>query len=427
MGRRRSESIYAKSLEDYMESLVEASNLINKPSSQLEEGEVVKLFSNNENNFSTLVREEVETEISAERELVNKLEILNRAYKSGEKSEEKIESLDVLSSFFKERMGQIQEDQADLILFSAVKTRYTRAMSENAIYEINMKEALDTIIKRNEETENEENSETEMNNKRHRSSLFSNDSTSTTLSREVLAQNVECEDTIKVMLVGSTHTGKTKLINNFLECRKNKYIPSNGLEIKKKLVKIFGKTTRVEFFDTDAHFHLQTASRIYYRICDAFLYVVDCLKPDTLEYIQTVHNKIFDHSSAKNFVLLAVNFSMAEAAMKHNLLSFAREYNIRFFDIKNVDNFFIKDVAVYNLFSAMVIKKRKTKRRPKWFKSNHGINSFNEPDSKCEAVINSEDTPKFGFNEMYQIESYAEEKRFNGHKSKRRWSFYEVY
>jgi hypothetical protein len=441
MGRRRSQSIHAKSLEEYMELVINEKIIFeaNHEEDELSSKSLREKLGE-ESNYVGLKKDgefqkiNFETERSAERDLVSKLESLNRAYKSNEMKEDKLESMDLLAAYFKERVSD--KKHKDLVLSSSIKFKTGRAMSESAISDINMKEALDFIIRRKEECENEDFvSENNLFVKEKKSnSLFSHDSFSTALSREVLVQNVQYEDTVKVMLVGSTHTGKTKLINNFLECRKNKYIPSNGLEIKKKLVKIFGKTTRVEFFDTDAHFHLQNASKIYYRICDAFLYVLDCLKIDTFDYIQNVHFKIFDNSYAKHFVILALNYSSCD--FKTSLFSFTKEYKITFFEVDNVDNFFIKNDAVYNLFSTMVIKKRKTHRKSK-FKSKFQLNK-KDKEEEYDNLLNeytssgnqlSLDNERFGFNDMYRLEEYSNEKeeKLNGHKNKRRWIYYEVY
>jgi hypothetical protein len=345
-----------------------------------------------------------------EQELFQKLEDINQLYRIPVNKryvkhtidKNCIESgLNVLCSYLTESIKHSEEEKLSpghedkkLVIYPSLKKPF-RAMSNNAIHEFRLKEALEAIITKNESEDEEQKSERCINQeypsstddqicqaRNHKSShnnfsLKNNQNyqptSCSTINKEVLMQNVECEEEfLKVMVVGSTHTGKTKLINNFLDCRRNKYIPSSGLEIKKKIVKLISKTVRIEFFDTDANFHMKDPSRIYYRICDAFLYVMDCTKLETFNFIKNVHLKIFDNSCAKSFVLVCLNWDLKSAELEESINIFSNEYNINVLALKDVDHFNIKNESINHLFSSVMIKKMDNKTKNKFIRSGNG-------------------------------------------------------
>lgn len=357
-----------------------------------------------------------------EKELYKKLEDINNLYRLPVNKryvkqvidKHCIESgLDVLCSYLTDSIKKSEEEKIskigkltpsredfhleNLVIYPSLKKPF-RAMSNNAIHQFRVKEALEAIISKKDfdEDEEERNSQCQLNERIHpitedhfcnqrnpisshikfstkNNSLNSNSTSYSTINKEVLMQNVECEEEfIKVMVVGSTHIGKTKLINNFLECRKNKYIPSSGLEIKKKIVKLLSKTVRIEFFDTDANFHMKEPSRIYYRICDAFLYVIDCTKLETFDFIKNVHSKIFDNSCAKSYVLVCLNWDLKVEELEHSINTFSNDYNVNVLALKDVDHFNIKNESIGLLFKSVLIKKMDFKTKNKFIRSGNG-------------------------------------------------------
>lgn len=446
--RKRSTSIHANSAEEYFEKLKNSEEEEDQISQRRlrrnlnenddKEALVVEADYLGVRNVPSVLLEEEERKNAEveERELIEQLQSLNSVYQTNTtETMSKIiveNGMNLLCSYFKESIRKKSEEEEDstLVLHSSVKKPVVRALSNNAIHDFDMRRALDTIRKEKEEDSCEEEKENLRHNKKWRFSQYSTSSSSSTgISKEVLAQNVKYEEEVmKVMLVGSTQIGKTKLINNFLETRKNKYIPSSGLEIKKKVIPIINKKVRIEFFDTDANFHLKETSRIYYKICDSFIYVVDCTKIDSFNYIKSVHSKIFDNSSSTTYVLVAINKNLISEDMNREINEYSKEYNISLFTVDNLDDFHMKTENVNHLFSAMLVKKmtKKTKSR---FSRNGGRYSASCPTASNTPSIDG----GFGFNENYQMESYN---AFNDETIKtnlpllptvrRRWSFYDV-
>ena len=110
-----------------------------------------------------------------------------------------------------------QDYSNDFILLplnsSYTKTKHLRALSYSSISAFEEKDILSTIITLNQ-------------NERRGSNLSGNSNTttatsgirnsSTSSSVGVILQNIECEDTIKLILIGDKNVGKTRLVNNFL-------------------------------------------------------------------------------------------------------------------------------------------------------------------------------------------------------------------
>jgi GTPase SAR1 family protein len=381
--RKRSVSIYAKSVEDYLESVRE------NRESDVEETENDDLNGLKCPQCENISSENINCEIihsaeDEERDILESLESINHIYKN--KSEVKEKGMDLLCSYFKDNIKRLHNDSNPII--HASNRRFPRSMSNSSLNDLNMKEILDTIVK-NQKMQEEEDLESEkISHEPHkkRGSVISIASTcGSNYSYEMLAKNVECEEEIiKVMMIGSTLTGKTQLINNFLESRKNTYEPSIGLDIKKKVVNILNKKVRIEFYDTDANFHLKDTSKIYYKLCDAFIYVADNLKKESFEYIKNIHNKIFDLANSNSFFLICLNSDSQ---------NFADEYNLNTVQLGDVSNFHIKNQASFNLFSSILIRKNK--------KKNKKNSSFRKsPVFSLNLVVE----PCFGYSKEYKLE-----------------------
>ena len=159
------------------------------------------------------------------------------------------------------------------------------------------------------------------------------------------------------MMIGSTQIGKTLLINNFLEMRRNMYEPSSGLEIKKKIAKILNKNVRIEFFDTDANFHLKDTSMIYYKLCDSFIYVIDWRKKESLDYISQLHENILNNSVSNSFFL--INLNTLKTDSDEELKRYAENLNVIYVPLDDVSHFHINHVNTFNVFSYVLVKKMK--------------------------------------------------------------------
>ena len=74
------------------------------------------------------------------------------------------------------------------------------------------------------------------------------------LTDPILSKNIECvDDTIKFIIIGDQHVGKSFLINKLLNDKtaKGNYQHTNSFVIKKKNIKLLGKRIKLELFDTN--------------------------------------------------------------------------------------------------------------------------------------------------------------------------------
>lgn len=132
-----------------------------------------------------------------------------------------------------------------------------RALSQSCLSALNIKTLLNKIIS-NERTGTTTNCQ---------NTGQSNQSTIETLSTcnsvgTLLKENIENqEEVLKLVLIGTKGVGKSRLINNIMINPENSYYKNNnlkydynttvGIDIKKKVISIFDKQVRVEFFDID--------------------------------------------------------------------------------------------------------------------------------------------------------------------------------
>jgi hypothetical protein len=403
------------------------------------------------------VKVDIKTAEEEEKELYDQLENINNLYKSIKKKEIRIrgkekkdfsieDGLSLLCSYFKENIRNSRSYKDPNLVIHQSNKKFPRSMSNNSITEISVKEILESIVKFNKEEEenevkslndgeklgkNQEKQKIQSSDNLGRNpysimstkesfkknsilssvsnfSNFSNHSShsssswSTQLSNELFAQNLECEEEVlKIMMIGSTQIGKTLLINNFLEMRRNIYEPSSGLEIKKKIEKILNKNVRIEFYDTDANFHLKDTSKIYYKLCDAFFYVVDWSKKESLDYISQMHDNILNNSVSNSFFLINLNTQLTQNNCDEELKIFAENLNVIYVPLEDVCHFHIKHANIFNVFSYVLVKKMKKKNKSKFQKHS---NDFNE-NSQSDKMSCLE--PSMGFNQSYKLESYT--------------------
>lgn len=205
-------------------------------------------------DFDSCYVEEWKNEEIAEQELFEQLENMNNMYKTTNKYKPE-EGIELLCAYFKENIRQMVdcfENDKHLLIHSSVKKPF-RSLSNNDLQDINIKEVLDNIIKHYRVENFDQISSV---------SSHSTCSSNTSSMKEIISQNIDFEQEIlKLMVIGNTQVGKTLIINSFMESRSNKYIPSYGLDIKKKIFKIFDKNVRIEFYDTDTNFHLENTSK----------------------------------------------------------------------------------------------------------------------------------------------------------------------
>jgi len=220
-----------------------------------------------------------------------------------------------------------------------------RALSGNAIYDLNIRDLVDNILTEND---NEYTKSNEGNNNSLRDYIF---------------QNIESDSNLKIMIMSNNKSTKNSFIEKFFDKNKNDKNKDEFLdepfEIRKKQIKLFNKNITLQIFDTSDEFHKNTISYVYYKTVSAFFIFIEASNHNTRKYLDFISEKLNKYIVNKNktCVIFGINMLFKEDCTidGENLRDYASENNMMFIPIKMKD-FDLKNSLIVNLFNLILIK-----------------------------------------------------------------------
>ena len=197
---------------------------------------------------------------------------------------------------------------------------------------------------------------------------------------------VEEQSIFKVILLGSTFTGKTSLINRFV---KKKFVPEYeatiGVDIKSVKINVGEKFIGLNIWDTAGSEKFQTLTNNYLRNCYGALIVFDIGRRDTFEDIEKWKNQFlqFKDNEINQVIYLIgnkVDNENERKVQKEEAEQFAELNKMKYFETSakqgtNVNKIFEeigKDIFEFNKEGNKYIKNRKE----------NGIKSLNNNSSE---------------------------------------------
>ena len=219
-----------------------------------------------------------------------------------------------------------------------------RALSGNAINDLNIRDLVDNIL-------------TENDNEYSKSNEGSNNSL-----RDYILQNIESDSNLKIMVMSNNKSTKNSFISKIFdkekEFKKNEdEIIDEPFEIRKKQIKLFNKNITLQIFDTSDEFHKNNISNIYYKTVTAFFIFIEASNHNTKKYLEFISKKIDKYIKNKTCVIFGINMLFKEDCTIDggNLRDFALENNMMFIPIK-IKDFDLKNNLIVNLLNLILIK-----------------------------------------------------------------------
>ena len=219
-----------------------------------------------------------------------------------------------------------------------------RALSGNAIYDLNIRDLVDKFLAENE---NGYTKTTEGNNNSLRDYIF---------------QNIESDNNLKIMIMSNNKSTKNSFINKFFESQnkseKNKNeIFDEPFEIRKKQIKLFSKNISLQIFDTSDEFHKNSISYVYYKTVSAFFIFIEASNHKVKNYLDFISEKLNKYIVNKTCIIFGINMLFKDDCTidGFNLRDYASENNMMFIPIKMKD-FDLKNNLIINLFNLILIK-----------------------------------------------------------------------
>ena len=259
-----------------------------------------------------------------------------------ENNEEK--GLDILCYYLKNSITEKSKDKISNETIFYNNKNSIRALSGNAIYDLNIRDLIDNILADND-------------NEYTKSNEGSNN-----CLRDYIFQNIESDSNLKIMIMSNNKSTKNSFIDKFFgeknKREKNKdEILEEPFEIRKKQIKLFNKNITLQIFDTSDEFHNNPISDVYYKAVSAFFIFIESSNHNVKKYLDFIYEKINKYISNKTCVLFGINMLFKEDCTieGENLRDIASEKNMMFIPIK-IKDFDMKNNLIVNLFNLILIK-----------------------------------------------------------------------
>lgn len=220
-----------------------------------------------------------------------------------------------------------------------------RALSGNAIYDLNIRDLVDNILTEND---NEYTKSNEGNNNSLKDYIF---------------QNIESDSNLKIMVMSNNKSTKNSFINKFFgknsadtEDNKTENL-DEPFEIRKKQIKLFNKNITLQIFDTSDEFHKNSISYVYYKAVTAFFIFIEASNHNVQDYLKFILGKLNKYIINKTCVIFGINMLFKEDCTIDdlNLREYASDKNMMFIPIK-INDFDLNNSLVINLLNLILIK-----------------------------------------------------------------------
>ena len=266
-------------------------------------------------------------------------EIINK-----DNSEEK--GIEILCYYLKNNINEllneknIKNKNKDSIFYKNNKS--IKALSGNAIYDINIRDLVDNLLTEND---NEYMKSNEGNNNSLRDYIF---------------QNIESDNNLKIMFMSNNKSTKNVFIKKLFfidDNNENDYFLDAPFEIRKKQIKLFNKNISLQIYDTSDEFHKNKTSSIYYEKISAFFIFIEASNHNIMNYLHFIYDKIDKYIINKTCIIFGVNMLFNEDCTidGDNLRDYSSEKNSMFIPLK-INDFDFKNNIIKNIFNLILIK-----------------------------------------------------------------------
>ena len=240
--------------------------------------------------------------------------------------------------------NNFEEEEFENLLFKSnyVMEKETPSLEEQIKNE--EKELFNFLKKLNKNSNNSDN-ESEITDDSCETNSLNNIFTEDEINNVIIPKNVKnYSKTIKFMVIGKSGVGKTFFINKFTNSNfdEKKYSKTENFEIK-KIVVDFNKDNNIqfEFWDTSEKFINSSLISIYYKIANAFLFIID--ENTSNDFINNQINQIKNFvQNPKIFFIINNknnNNNNNNFIINKNLLKNKNFINLNFYNIKNLFKF----------------------------------------------------------------------------------------
>ena len=238
--------------------------------------------------------------------------------------------------------NNFEEEEFENLLFKSnyVMEKETPSLEEQIKNE--EKELFNFLKKLNKNSNNSDNESEITDDSCETNSL---NFTEEEINNIIIPKNVKnYSKTIKFMVIGKSGVGKTFFINKFINHHfdEKKYSKTENFEIK-KIVVDFNENNNIqfEFWDTSEKFINSSLISIYYKIANAFLFIID--ENTSNDFINNQINQIKNFvQNPKIFFIINNknnNNNNNNFIINKNLLKNKNIINLNFYNIKNLFKF----------------------------------------------------------------------------------------
>ena len=163
--------------------------------------------------------------------------------------------------------------------------------------------------------------------------------------------SAKCDYQYKILFLGNTNVGKTALLSRYInDSFVEKGLPTLGVDVEFKYVKLEGKKIKLDLWDTAGEERFKNITKNYYSGANGIIFVCDVTSKDSLEKLKYWIKEAKDNSSADVEMILVgnkIDLTSERELDLQALKDFGSKYNIDVYEAsaktgKGVEEFFME-------------------------------------------------------------------------------------
>ena len=160
---------------------------------------------------------------------------------------------------------------------------------------------------------------------------------------------------IKISLIGSNYSGKTNIINKYINNSYKIFQPTVGVDFLKKIEKINNEDIKIFLWDTCGDFKLYDIIKLYIKNINIILYVFDLNNIESfnncIKWINII--KINNSSNANNIqnYLIGAKSDLEHKVDSIQINEICKKYNLKYYSCSSKEN-----NNILEMFKEIIIK-----------------------------------------------------------------------
>ena len=156
---------------------------------------------------------------------------------------------------------------------------------------------------------------------------------------------------IRILLLGESNSGKTKLFNQFIYGKEYKEHNTIGVDFETKIMEYKNKKYKIRLFDTAGQERFQSITQSYYLLGDGFFVVFDLTNEHSLNRIQYFVESLKECVENPKIIILGIICENKDKLISENII---KDKLSKYKDIPYIKVSTLKNINIVQSFKMMI-------------------------------------------------------------------------